>query len=100
MIEPPTLQRLIERTYKFLGNLSPVSPTMRTNLKILQNTQNKLCEEGRVDDNAETSIQRAYTDTSNSSDASGPGPSVPEGFTTGGFLAANAHVSFGSAYSQ
>lgn len=33
---------LIERTSNFVGNLAPLAPTMRTNLRILQNLTEQL----------------------------------------------------------
>ena len=43
------LQSLIERTIEFVNNLTATSPTMRTNLKILENVKRRLRQEGRLD---------------------------------------------------
>lgn len=102
MIKEEFLERLLQRTYKFLGNLAPVSPTMRTNLAILQNAQSKLFEEGKLWYDANTTVQRARSQTHHELRAAmATAPGFGDGIRTSGFSAANAaSSSFSSTYSQ
>ena len=43
-IDEQTLDALFARTFKFLGQLTPHSVTMRTNVKILENAKRELAK--------------------------------------------------------